>query len=198
MGKYCRSEAVKVRLEGKVKFSESGSEDENRMSPALLNALIAEAESQLEIDMMDRYELPFQSTCGAPFSQLPQTSLITIQNLAELLSCIRVLETDFGRGTSVNSEKYTEKLQKRYDEVVGKLMEVQEQTKHTSRQWLRRPLDGVKVSYNNQGDNGFRGRVTNVSAYDHNAANYAIDQINSPGENIFNGLDFPFGARRGN
>ena len=101
---------------------------------------------------------------------------------------IRVLETDFGRGTSVNSEKYTAACQKRYDSVIEKLMAYKEETKGSSRQWMRRPLDAVAVAYNNQGDNGFRGRVSTTTSTHHHSGNYAVDQINDPAENIFNGL----------
>src|SRR5258708_1402993 len=136
MGKYCSMEAVQTRLAGKVKFGAPGvPEDPNadRMSLALLNALIAEAESQLEVDLMDRYELPFRGICDEPFSVLPDNTRVTIKNLAELLSVIRVLETDFGRGTSANAEKYVTQLQKRYDLVVSKLVAKQEETKNTTR-----------------------------------------------------------------
>lgn len=190
MGKYCTAQAVIVRLQGKIRFAEPGVRDEddpNEMSLQLLNTLISEAESQLEIDLMDRYELPFQGINGEPFSALPDNTRITLRNLAELLSVIRVLETDFGRGTSANADKYTEQAQKRYDLIIGKLMAIQEQTKKTSRQWQRRPLDGLMAAYNNQGDTGFRGRVLNTTTLRHEA-DYAYKQINSPGENIFNGI----------
>lgn len=186
MGKYCTAEAVKIRLEGKVKFDVPGGVDPNKMSLALLNVLIEEAESQLELDLMDRYDIPLQRIDCRPFSELPETTRITLKNLAELVSILRVLETDFGRGTSANSEKYTEKTQKRYDDVVLRLMEKQEETKNTSHKWKRAPLNGLKVAYNNTGDNGFRGRVMTTTTIHHE--DYALKQINSPAENIFNNL----------
>jgi hypothetical protein len=187
MGQYCSVKNVQERLQGKVKFNEPGGTDPNKMTLDLLNQLISEGESQLEIDLMDRYDLPFKRWDDAPFSQLFPSTLFMIKNLAEMISVIRVLETDFGRGTSVNADKYTEKLQKRYDGVIDMLMEKQEETKNTSRQWKRRPLDGLKVAYNNQGDNGFRGRAFNTSKR-HDSADYAQHQQNHPDLNIWNGV----------
>jgi hypothetical protein len=190
MGKYCAAEAVKVRVRGKVKFSAPGEVDENKMGLDLLNVLISEAESQLEIDLMDRYEIPFQTIAGEPFAKLPENTKVTLKNLAELLSMIRVLETDFGRGTSVNGDKYTEACQKRYNQVVAQLVQKRKVNGEETRQWERMPLNNLKASYNNQGDNGFRGRVHNTSTITHQA-DYAAKQINSPGENIFNGIIDP-------
>ena len=192
MGKYCSMEAVQTRLAGKVKFGKPGEPedpDADRMSLSLLNTLIGEAESQLEIDLMDRYELPFQGLCGEAFSTLPDNTKTTLKNLAELISVIRVLETDFGRGTSANAEKYVTQLEKRYTTVVEKLMAKQEENKNTSRQWKTGPLYGLKVSYNNQADNGFRGRVTNLTPTSPHG-DFAAQQINSPGETVWNGLDY--------
>ena len=190
MGQYCTPAAVQSRLQSKVKFALAGDTDPNKMSTQLLNQLISEAESQLEIDLIDRYEVPFKNMSGGEFSTLPTNTLITIQNLAELVSVIRVLETDFGRGTSVNGDKYTQALQKRYDAVVEKLIKKKGET----REWMVRPLDGLMVAYNNTGDNGFRGRVHNTSTVSHQA-DYATKQINSPGEDLFfttlDALDHP-------
>lgn len=157
------------------------------MSLQLLNQLISEAESQLEIDLMDRYEIPFQATDGSPFAKLPSTSLQALRTLAELISVIRVLETDFGRGTSVNSDKYTEKLQARYDKLVAQLMAKRKVGGEETREWQTRPLDGVMVAYNNKADNGFRGQVYNTSE-SHNDATYGTHQINAPSASLFTGL----------
>lgn len=187
MGRYCKNDAVKVRLENKVKFAAPGDTDPNKMSPSLFASLVNEAETQLEIDLMMRYEVPFQDRDAGTFVALPNSTQTTIALLAEVLSVIRILETDFGRGTSANSDKYTEKLQKRYDALVLQLMEIKKETYQT---WLRPPLAGLKSSYQNQGDSGFRGMVHNTTTITAEA-DYATKQINSPGENIFNGVIDP-------
>ena len=186
---YCALIDVQNRLQSKVKFAAAGVTDPNQMTTTLANSLIQEAESQLEIDLMDRYSTPFVNMAGAAFGpkSLPTTTWVTIKNLAELLSMIRIMETDFGRGTSSNSDKYTEKCQKRYDDVIKKLMTRRTVNGVETREWNTRPLDGLMVAYNNTGDNGFRGRVHNTTTITHEA-DYATKQINSPGETIFNGL----------
>lgn len=186
MARYCNLEAVKTRLENKVRFACAGDKDPNLMSVSLFNSLINEAETQIEIDLMIRYELPFQEHCAGTFAALPVTTKTFLTTLAELLACVRVLETDFGRGTSANGEKYTEKMQKRYETMVKQLVELKESDKKSYQTWLRPPLEGLKLAYSNQGDTGFRGRAHNTTTIRHQA-DYAAKQINSPGENYFFG-----------
>lgn len=186
MGKYATVDAIQKRLEGKVKFAAPGVQDANKMSLDLLNALIGEGESQLEIDLMMRYEMPFQGMNGEAFSTLPDTTKTALKTLSELICVIRVLETDFGRGTSANADKYTEMLQKRYDKFVNTLVERRKVNGEETLEWLRPPLPGIKAAYCNQGDSGFRGRAHNTTTISHEP-DYAIQQINSPGEDFFNG-----------
>lgn len=183
MPKYMNVDAIMKRLEGKVRFAAPGDTDPNKLGGQLLNSLLNEAESQLEIDLMMRYELPFQGQ-GGTFSELPDTTRLFLTTIAELLGTIRILETDFGRGTSANAEKYVSALQKRYEKMVKDLMEIKEKSYQT---WLRPPLAGLKLAYSNQGDTGFRGRVHNTTTIRHEA-DYAYKQINSPGEDWFNGI----------
>lgn len=182
MAKYLSLTAVKARLENKVRFADRGDTDPNKMTDILFASLINEAETQVEIDLMLRYEVPFQGPNGT-YAELPDSTKTFITTLAELLSVVRVLETDFGRGTSANGDKYTEKLQKRYDAMAKQLVELKDGSYQT---WLRPPLAGLKLAYSNQGDTGFRGRAHNTTTISHEA-DYATLQINSPGENVWNG-----------
>lgn len=184
MARYVKFERVKVRLEGKVRFGAPGDNDPNKMTAILLADLINEAESQLELDLMIRYGVPFIDKDAGTFEGLNVSTRTLLTTLGELLSCIRILEMDFGRGTATNSEKYTEKLQKRYDALVAQLVEVKKDSYQT---WLRPPLEGLALAYSNQGDTGFRARIHNTTTISH-GADYAYKQINSPGENIFNGV----------
>lgn len=183
MARYVIVERVKQRLEGKVRFAPPGSDDPNQMTAALFNDLINEAESQVELDLMIRYDVPFKTQDGS-FEALPNTTKTLLRVLSEMLSCVRVLEMDFGRGTATNGEKYTAQLQKRYDALVKQLIEIKDKSYQT---WLRPPLEGLALAYSNQGDTGFRGRIHNTTTISHEA-DYAYKQINSPGENIFNGF----------
>lgn len=182
MPKYGRPAEIKQFLESKIRFAETGSLEENAMTQAFFETVVSQAESQLEIDLMMRYDIPLRAQ-DSTFEKLPEGTRLIIRTAAELISVVRLLETDFGRGTSANSEKYTERLEKRYNKIVEGLMEVKKDTYQT---WLRPPLAGLQLAYCNQGDTGFRARVHNTSTQTHHA-DYAIDQINDPGENLFNG-----------
>lgn len=185
MAKYVALQRVQVWLENKVRFAGPGDQDPNKMTLGLLNELVSQAESQLEIDLMMRYEIPLQGVNGEVFSQLPQVTRIMLGGMAELLSAVRILETDFGRGTSANADKYTEKLEKRYTGLVKQLTETMKDSYQT---WLRPPLPGLKLAYCNQADTGFKGRIYDTSTVTNENGSYAAQQINSPSENWFNGI----------
>lgn len=189
MGKYVSVQSIKKRLEGKVQFGDPGSTDQNQMTGDLLNSLILEGETQLEIDLMNRYELPLQRTDGQPFSALPTTTKTVLGTLGELICVIRILETDFGRGTSANSDKYTEKLQTRYDGLVAQLVAKRKNAGEETQAWKLPPLPGLKLAYNNQGDTGFMGRVMHTTELHGGDATYAAHQINSVGHDFFSWID---------
>lgn len=182
MAKYVQVARVQRWLENKVRFGAPGDQDPNKMSLALLNELIDQAEAQLEIDLMLRYEIPLQGP-GGTFAELPSTTRTQLSNLAETLSAVRVLEIDFGKGTSANADKYTEWLTKRYEKMVEQLVAYKDKSYRT---WKIPPLPGLMLSYNNGGDTGFAGRIHNTTTISREP-DYAYKQINSPGENLFNG-----------
>lgn len=194
MGKYVRVATIQKYLENKVRFAALGEQDPNKMTLDFLNLLINEAETQLELDLMERYDVPLQTTDGKPFDALPQSTVFILRTTAEMASVIRVLETDFGRGTSANAEKYTENLNSRYSKIVTGLMERKSGSYGT---WLKPPLAGLALSYQNQADTGFKGRVLHTTTISHHP-DYAIQQINSPAENYFNGWLDPLEFGRGN
>lgn len=185
MGQYCQLYQVQLRLAGKVRFTESA-KDENLMPVALANLLISEAEAQLEFDLSERYATPFQTDGGQPFSQIPNlTTKNNIKTLAELQSVIRILETDFGRGTAVDGDKYKEKLVKRYDDWVAKLVERRKVDGQESMQWKYPPLPYLRLNwFNTAADDGYMGRVFVTGSQ---RGDFPEDQINSPSENFWNG-----------
>jgi hypothetical protein len=181
--RYTKTERIKQKLQGKVKFGGPGDTDPNKMSADLLTELIVEAETQLQLDLMRRYNIPLQPINGGSFSNLVDNTRVIITMMAELLSVIRVLETDFGRGTAANGDKYMSGLQKRYDAILKPLMEYRKDSQNA---WLNPPLEGLQLSYQNQGDTGFRGRVMNTTTIPLEA-DWAVQQINSPGETLWDG-----------
>lgn len=182
MAKYVRIDEIKKFLANKVRFAAAGDNDENKISKQFLDTLVNQAESQFEIDLMSRYLLPLQGPNGT-FAELPDSTRYILIAAAEMLCVIRILETDFGRGTSVNGDKYTSALQKRYEGMVNQLTEIKKDSYST---WLRPPLPELALAYCNQGDSGFRGKIHNTTTLSHEA-DYAYKQINSPGETLFDG-----------
>jgi hypothetical protein len=185
MPAYTTFDDVAVRLVGKVRFTEE-SDNENRMSKVLAERLIDEAEGQVELDLSPRYAAPFQTDEGGAFSTLPERPTKNIlRTLCELMSCIRILETDFGSGTIVDSEKYTEKLRARYDSVVKDLLSKRMDGGVEAQGFSKPPLPSLKLNYMNESaDDGFMGSVLVSGQGD---GSYPKTQINDPSENFWNG-----------
>lgn len=185
MGLYVSFEDVRIRLIGKVRFTESES-DENKMQVTLANRLIAEAEGQVELDLSPRYAAPFQTDQGLAFANLPERPTRNIlRTLCELMSCIRIMETDFGSGTIVEAEKYISKLRDRYTSIVKDLLIRKTDGGTEAQGFAKPPLTGLKLNYMNElADDGFMGSVLSTSQGD---GNFPRAQINDPSENFWNG-----------
>ena len=181
---YCTTENVKLRLLGKVRFTDDN-EDDNKFQNKLLTRLIDEAEGQVEQDLSPRYMAPFQTIDGLPFTKLPdRPTKQIITTMAELMSVIRVLETDFGRGSTIDSDAYISRLQERYDKILnGKVLF--KKMEH-SNQWGFPPLPNLRLAvHNTEADDGYQGMVLTTSD---NVGDYAKNQMNSPGESWWTGI----------
>lgn len=185
MGLYCRFEDVRLRVVGKVRFTEDPelAGEGNKMPIALANRLILEAEGQVETDLSPRYMTPFQTTEGAAYSRLPvRPTQEVLRTLCEIQSVIRVLETDFGSGTVVDADKYCGKLKERYDATVKKLLETKDES------YMNRfipPLPGLRLAFHNEGgDDGFSGTIFHINS--DNQADFASRRINNPSETYWN------------
>lgn len=179
---YHKFEDVRVRLIGKVRFTEDASE-ENRLQIALAKRLMNEAEGQVEHDLSPRYLAPFQTEEGKPFGSLPlRPTQEVIRTLCELQSCIRILENDFGDGTVVDASKYIEKLQERYkQQVEERLMKRMED----ALRWAYPPIPGLRLNWHNtEADTGYAGRVLNSSDGDNRDA-FPKARINAPSETFW-------------
>ncbi len=192
MGRYISSEAVIVRLRGKVKVTSNPEAEPDRMPLLLLNRLINEAEGQVEMDLSPRYLAPFATTTGANFSQLPtRPTQEVLKTMCELLAVIRVLETDFGRGSSVDGSKYSDQCQKRYDRMVygdeeKNVPGMLTTKKNSFNIFVLPPLPGLASNYQVAAvDSGFAGYV-GISGTTGDGG-YPAHQINDPSENFYNG-----------
>lgn len=183
MALYIRFEDVRLRLVGKVRFTDNIDDDDaTRMPVALANALINEAESDVELDLSPRYYAPFQTDSGGSFGSLPQRPTRTIlRTLCELKAVMRILDTDFGRGTAVNGEDYYTTTAKRYKDLLDRVMKTHE----NGFGYVYPPLPGLKLNYQNEAaDDGFKGQVLHHS--NHQSGDYAAEQINDPTETFWN------------
>ncbi len=182
---YTHPEQVKVRLQGKVKFT-SDPEEQNKLSEGLLRRLINEAEADVEFDLSLRYEVPLKSKTTGDFSGLPdRPTKEIIRTLCELKSVIRVLETDFGRGSAMNGDKYTDSLEKRYQNILERVMKRRKEDEYTN-QWLFPPLPDLKLNgHNTEADDGFFGMVMTTSD---GVGDFPKHQINDPSLNYNNAV----------
>lgn len=160
------------------------------MIQALAERLIDEAEGMVELDLSPRYFAPFVGDGeGGTYASVPSrpTSEV-IRTLCELKACIRILETDFGSGTAVNGDKYKEGLEKRYKEMVERLLAKRKDGSAESQGWMYPPLPGLKLNYMGElSDDGFFGRVLIASGSP--SQGYAAGQVNDPGLTFWNGWD---------
>lgn len=186
MGQYILFEDVRLRLIGKVRFTEDDS-DENKMQITLADRLINEAEGQVEQDLSPRYAAPFQTDSGASFDSLPDRPTKEIlKTLCELKAVMRILETDFGTGTAVDGEKYIRRIEARYDKIINERLLAKVDGAKDQRQWAFPPLPGLKKNwFNTQADDGYAGMVLVTSQGD---GAYPSKQINDPSETFWSGM----------
>lgn len=185
MGLYCSFEDVRVRLIGKVRFTEDENDDTGRMHILLANRLIAEAEGQVELDLSPRFSAPFETIDQQPFANLPERPTKNfLRTMSELKSVIRILETDFGSGGATDGENYMKNLVQRYNEMVAQLTERRKDGNGVGQGFKYPPLPGLRLNYmNEEADDGFMGSVLVTSEGD---GDYPAKQINNPGKNFWN------------
>lgn len=186
MGLYIKLEDVRTRLLGKVRFTED-EEDENKMHVRLANRLISEAEGQVEQHMSPRYFAPFATDAGEAFDKLPdRPTKEIIRTLCELQACLRILETDFGRGSATDGDKYAKSLAARYEKMRNGLLAKRMDGNTPSQGFKYPPLPGMKLNYmNEKADDGFMGMVL-VASGDNVRPDYASGQINNPAATFWN------------
>lgn len=184
-GLYITRADVETRLAGKVRFTDSLT-DENRFPRVLLDEMINEAEGQVEQDLSPRYAAPLQTKAGTAYTNLPERPTKNIiKTLCTLMACIRVLESDFGRGSVTDAEKYSASIQKRYDAVVNDKILAKRKDTEPSMQWAFPPLPDLMLNYfNTEADDGFFGFVGVAGQGD---GGYPAKQINDPSENFWMG-----------
>lgn len=180
---YVSVKQIKSRLAGKVSFTDDPETEPDKMSNSLLRTLIEEAEAEVEQDLSPRYFIPFQTIAGGSFSTLPRSTRKMILTLCEIQCILKVLETDYGSGTAINGENYGKNIEKRYSNLLNKLMK---RRKDSFNMWFYPPLLDLKLNYHNsEADDGYAGAIHVTSQGD---GGFPAKQINDPSENFWNGI----------
>lgn len=183
MPMYISLADVEARLLGKVKFTDDVTE-ENKLSRTLLSQLIDEAEAEIESRLAQRYDTPFVTDDGDPFTSLPaRPTGELLKTLCRLESVRRVLQTDFGKGSYASGDEYAKGVTEDIDKRIERLVKTKD---GQMSRFEFPPLPGLRLAaHNTEGDDGFAGRIW-VTGAGYGA--FAAHQQNSPGETIFNGL----------
>lgn len=195
MGRYISDNDVRIRLIGKVRFTDDLTA-ENLFQNTLLRDLIAQAEAQVEYDLSPRYAAPFVTDSGLPFTQFANVAKTdgriwvaynTIRQLCQQQAVILVLSTDFGRGTVVDADKYVSGLQKKYENSLNaRVLAKKKIDGSESSQWSYPPIPLLALNYmNTEADDGYMGQVLSTNQVN---PQYPQFQINDPSENFWNGV----------
>lgn len=188
MGRYITEDDVKELTLGKVQFTEDAAE-KNKMQITRLKTLISEAEAEVDLDLSLRYQTPITGPNDEKFSDLAKSTVTAgasqlIKTLCRLQSVMKILDTDYGRGSVVDASKYYETLKKRYDSIMFDRLVKKRKDVEDSDQWMYPPLPLKMAWFNTAADDGFRGTVLSFSHSGDGA--YPAEQINDPSESFFN------------
>ena len=182
---YTSLDSVKIRLVNKVQFQSSEKDyEQGEMPNALVCQIIADAETEIEMELRGRYQIPFQSKRTGKFADLPDHTQRAIRKVVDLKAVMMILETDFGRGTHITAEGYVDKNKEMYDEAMDLLLGRDRIGKNQHERYkMSPPLEDLLLAkHNRKADDGFRGRIINTDASTDTAENYAQDQINNPSQ----------------
>lgn len=182
MGLYINQAMVRIRLTNKVRFTDDAECNPDKMPIQLLQDLILQAEGEVEFDLSPRYMAPFQTDDGQPFKKLvDRPTKQVIRTLCVVRAVMKVLETDFGRGSATKGSTYYDDLSKSYENLLKKQIQTKEDSFNI---FMYPPMPGLMLNYHNEeADTGFRGRVLTVNT---DQDDYAERQINQPGRSFWN------------
>ena len=180
---YTTIDSVKLRLVNKVQFQQKANVIvEGEMPDALLLQIIQDAETEVEQDLRGRYSIPFRSKSTGKFADLPDHSKRAIRMVVDELAVLKVLDTDFGRGSHITAEGYMENKEKNYDKQITKLLGRDKEGNSSPHDRFRfsPPLEGMLLAVGNmEADDGYKGRIINTDASP-DASTYASETINDP------------------
>lgn len=193
---YTTLASVKVRLVNKVQFQvDPDNLLEGELPNALLLQLITDAETTVELDLRSRYAVPFRSKKYGNFDKLPDHTRRAIRMVVDMQSVIKILDTDFGRGTHINAAAYKENTEKAYKAEVERILGRDPEAASDKRDRFRfsPPLDDLVLApTNREADDGYKGMIINTDGSRRDSATYAEEQVNNPAASYVNRrLDAP-------
>lgn len=187
---YTSVEGVKVLLTNKVQFqADPNNLVEGELPNLLLCSLIVRAETRVEMDLRNRYAIPFQSIRTGRFQDLPPHTRRAIVTAVDLRAVVEVLYTDFGRGTHVNAASYYENSKTEYNGYILELLGRNPEAANDKRDRYRftPPLEDLLLApSNSKADDGYKGMIINSDGSRHDAVTYAEEQINNPAASYIN------------
>lgn len=179
MGQYISREDVELTVKGKIKFS-NDPDDEDRMPYKLLDRLIDEAESDVELELSIRYLTPFVGQDGTPFAQLPKTTKRMIQLLTRMRVVMLLMDTDFGAGSALDGDNFTKGYIIQYNSMRKKAIAKVD----NGWGWSFPPLPNLRLQHgNSEADDGYKGMIMHTT--EHKGA-FPSAQINDPSQNFWN------------
>jgi hypothetical protein len=157
------------------------SDDPNAISGPLLDSLIAQAESSVEVDFMSLYIVPFASVINGvvgAYSDLPPTTLGFMTDLFLARTAILIMQLDFGKNDGVRGDTYIKAMEARYLSMKNMLF-----ARARTGNLLNPPLPGLQQNAKNIRFDRVPGpRVAND---DYSAVAFGKARINNPSRTPF-------------
>lgn len=111
--RYLTLTDVKPYLEGKVTFADNSGCNQG-LPDDQFGELIAFGESSLERDFSPYFKIPFQTTDGANWLQLPPETIALLKKLLINRACLQTLRQAFGSNTNVRGDNFEKKCEAEY------------------------------------------------------------------------------------
>ncbi len=181
---YTTFDSVKIRLVNKVQFQAVPDEvADGELPNSLLEQLIRDAETEIEMKLRSRYAVPFSSITNGTFCGLPDHTKRAIRKVVDLQAVLFIMGTDFGRGTHITAEGYVDQDAIRLKNEINTLLGMDAEGSDRDRYRFSPPLDDLMLApTNSEADDGFKGMLINTDANTHGAEIFAEEHINNPSQ----------------
>lgn len=185
MGRYISEKTVKSFTESKVSYGAS----ENQISDMELIVMIQQAESKVELDMSNKYIIPFQGYNNVPFAGIAsETTQQIIQCLCLYRSVYNVLKLFFGKTGENRGDHYVRYISDEYHDLLEPM-----QRKRKTGVFDLPPLPGLMLNGNSTYNSPLLPAPIAASiGHSVNTFEFANRHINNPSQSLFWG---PYNGR---